>query len=439
MHDMRQLAELVRELDEQLKVCMRCGLCQSVCPLFAETGREADVARGKIALLDGLIREMFRSPGGVDRRLSRCLLCGSCAAGCPSGVKAMDIFLRARALLTGYMGLNPLKKIIFRGLLSRPRIFDTVARWGIGLQDVFLKPANRLPATSRGRSSFPLGERHLVRLAPKPFHREFGFVDKPGTSGVKAAFFVGCLTDKIYPEIGRAVLRSLEHDGAGIFLPDGQGCCGIPALSSGDVESFQKLVLHNLDRFSTGSFDYLVTACATCTATIKKVWPLFAAGFNGRDQARIAALSEKTMDISQFMVDTMRVVADNSTKAAGTRILTYHDPCHLGKSLGVAAQPRKLISAHPAYSFKEMPEADRCCGFGGTFNLEHYDISSAIGKRKRDSIVSSGCETVATSCPACMLHLSDMLSRSSDKIHVKHAIEIYADSLSGEYETPKLS
>ena len=85
MSDMKKLAQLVKALEDQLVVCMRCGMCQAVCPLFAETGREADVARGKLALLDGLVQEMFQDPKGVNERLMRCLLCGACAASCPSG------------------------------------------------------------------------------------------------------------------------------------------------------------------------------------------------------------------------------------------------------------------------------------------------------------------------------------------------------------------
>ena len=105
MSSLRALAKLMKELEDQLVVCMRCGLCQAVCPLFAETGREADVARGKLALLDGLLQEILKNPGGVQDHLSRCLLCGSCAANCPSGVKVLDIFIKGRAILAGYLGL----------------------------------------------------------------------------------------------------------------------------------------------------------------------------------------------------------------------------------------------------------------------------------------------------------------------------------------------
>jgi glycolate oxidase iron-sulfur subunit len=130
MSSLRALARLMKELEDQLVVCMRCGLCQAVCPLFAETGREADVARGKLALLDGLLKEILKSPQGVQDHLSRCLLCGSCAANCPSGVKVLDIFIKGRAILAGYLGLSPLKKAIFRNLLAKPGAFNRIMAWG---------------------------------------------------------------------------------------------------------------------------------------------------------------------------------------------------------------------------------------------------------------------------------------------------------------------
>ena len=429
MYDMKKLADLVRELEDQLMTCMRCGMCQAVCPVFAETGREADVARGKLALLDGLIQQMFKDPKGVNERLSHCLLCGSCAANCPSGVKVLEIFLRARAILTGYTGLHPLKKAVFRGMLVHPGFFDSLMEWGAKLQGIFIKPADDLLGTSCGRMLSPLAERHIKPLAPVPFHNISGRLDTSGSSGLKAAFFIGCVVDKIFPNIGEAVVKSLEHNGVGVFLPDDQGCCGIPALSSGDTETFNTLVRHNLDRFSASGCDYLVTACATCTSTIRKLWPLFAEGLNDRDRDRLTALADKTMDISQFLVDKAGVAAvDTSANDAATAV-TYHDPCHLKKSLGVAAQPRTLIRANPHRILKEMREPDRCCGCGGSFNLQYYGVSTAIGKRKRDNIVESGCSIVATSCPACMLQISDMLSQAGDRIEVKHAIEVYADSL----------
>ncbi|HYA40461.1 MAG TPA: (Fe-S)-binding protein [Syntrophobacteraceae bacterium] len=431
MYDMQKLAKLVKELEDQLVCCMRCGLCQAVCPVFAETGRETDVTRGKLALLEALTREMLKDPVGVGEHLHHCLLCGSCAANCPSGVKVLDIFIKARILLTGYLGLSPVKRLIFRGMLSHPGFFDRLLEWGACLQRVFIKPADNLLGTSCSRFWFPLGKRHFNALAAVPFHSLAGATKTDsGKSGIKVGFFSGCVIDKIFPAIGQAVVRSLDYHGIGLFLPQSQGCCGIPALSSGDATAFHRLVRHNLKTFASEPFHYLVTACATCTSTIKKLWPAMANGLTGEEQSQIRGMADKVMDISQFLVDVAGVDQVFPSRKDDLEIVSYHDPCHLRKSLGIAEQPRKLISANPRSFFREMNEADRCCGCGGSFNLEHYDMSASIGKRKRDNIIESQCSTVATSCPACILQISDMLSQAGDPVRVRHVIEIYADSLS---------
>lgn len=430
MQDMKKLAQLLKQVEDQLVVCMRCGMCQSVCPVFAETGRESDVARGKLALLDGLLQEMFKDSTGVQERLSRCLLCGSCAANCPSGVKVLDIFIKARAVITNYVGLSPLKKIIFRKMLAQPELFDQLMEWGSRLQGIFIKPVDELLGTSCARFVSPLGDRHFSSLAPQPFHRAVPFLDTPaGASGLKAGLFMGCVIDKVFPRIGHAVLRTLEHHGVGVFIPREVGCCGIPALSSGDTETYNKLVRHNLKGLASQDLDVLITACATCTSTIKKLWPTLAEELSPPELERVKTLAGKTMDISQFLVEKLGVKASGSGEGGEKPLITYHDPCHLKKSLGIAAQPRTVLQASPAYRFKEMKEADKCCGCGGSFNLQHYDLSSAIGKHKRDNIADSGASVVATSCPACMLQISDMLSQAGDRVEVKHAIEVYAESL----------
>jgi glycolate oxidase iron-sulfur subunit len=434
MSSLKELARLMQELEDLLVTCMRCGLCQSVCPLFAETGREADVARGKLALLDGLAQEILKNPQGVQDHLTRCLLCGSCAANCPSGVKVLDIFIKARAILAGYLGLSPLKKIIFRGVLSKPDWFNRVLAWGARFQGIFVKPVDDLLGSSCARFRSPLlAHRHFKPLAPVPWHLQVPRRDTaPGASNLKVVFFVGCLTDKVFPQVGEAVLAALKHHGVGVYLPAGQGCCGIPALSEGDPQTFRQLVRHNLALLDDKSnpCDYLVTACATCTSTIKTLWPLMMADASPEEQERVAALAARTLDISQFLVDKVGVAP-----AAGpedSRIsVTYHDPCHLKKSLGVAAQPRVLLQANPAYALQEMAESDWCCGCGGSFNLQHYETSAAIGHRKRENIAQSHCRVVATGCPACMLQITDMLSQAGLRVQVKHTVEIYAEALPG--------
>ncbi len=193
---------------------------------------------------------------------------------------------------------------------------------------------------------------------------------------------------------------------------------------------------HNLARFRAQSFDYLVTACATCTSTIKKIWPLMFQDATETEKAEIAALADKTLDISQFLVDKLGITALGGEISGSTVPVTYHDPCHLKKSLGVAAQPRALLQANPGLRLQEMAESDWCCGCGGSFNLQNYEISAAIGRRKCDNILQSGAAVVATGCPACMLQIIDMLSQAGGQVQVKHVVELYADALKEVLGTP---
>jgi glycolate oxidase iron-sulfur subunit len=424
---MEALARLMRELEDQLIVCMRCGMCQAVCPVFDQTGREADVARGKLALLSGLMEQMFDDPEGVYQRLNKCLLCGSCAANCPSGVRVQEIFLKARAILTGYIGLPPAKRLILRGMLAKPALFDRLTEWGAKFQKIVTRPVNDIVGTSCARVMSPLlQDRHFRTLATVPFHRQVPSVDRPaGRSGLRVAFFTGCLIDKLFPRIAHSALRVLDRLGVGVMLPENQGCCGIPALASGDLDTFNRLLAHNLSLFSGAPVDRLITACATCTSTIHEVWPTMAAAPHQRAAARLAA---RTMDINQFLVNEVGI--DSLAGAAGKpRTVTYHDPCHLKKSLKVSAEPRAVITAAAGCRLEEMAQPDWCCGMGGSFNLQYYDISKRIGEKKAAQIQATGADTLATGCPACMLQIADMLSRAGAHIAVKHPVELLAEGL----------
>ena len=188
---MKTLAGLVRELEEQLSACTRCGMCQAVCPLYRETTQESSVARGKLSILDGLMREAFKEPNKSLEQLSRCLLCGACEANCPSGVRVLELFLKARTILTGYLGMPPAKRALFRGLLARPGLFNGLLSWVARFQGLFIKPANELLGTSCARFTSPLADRHFKALATVPFHRRTKtFKKSPARTGPKAVFFL---------------------------------------------------------------------------------------------------------------------------------------------------------------------------------------------------------------------------------------------------------
>jgi glycolate oxidase iron-sulfur subunit len=428
MADIYKLSDMLKKLDDQLVNCMRCGMCQAVCPLFNETGRETDVTRGKLALLDGLASQLLHNPENVNEILNRCLLCGTCQSNCPSGVRVIDIFLEARAIMTGFFGLSPIKKAIFKGMLSNPKLFNSLTSISSKFQGIFTKKVDVLLGSSCARFNAPVvADRHFNSLATTPFRKIFPQLNTPaGTSGLRVAFFPGCVVDKMFPRIGESVIKILSRKEVGIFLPSGQACCGIPVLTSGDRQTFDHLIEMNLKLFADQKFDYLVTPCASCTATIRELWPRLYGG-SRENLPDIAALGKKTRDITEFLTDVCPV-SEHEPASEKDGSITYHDPCHLKNSLGITAQPRSLIKA-TGRTLIEMNDAGTCCGCGGSFNVAHYELSKKIGNRKADNIIDSGAKTVATSCPACMMQMTDMLSRRDKGIAVKHVVELYADSL----------
>ncbi len=431
MDKMKKLALDVKRLEKDLSACTHCGMCQACCPLFDRTRKESDVSRGKIVLLNGLINGLFKDAKGVNERLQRCLLCGSCAHGCPSGVNTVEIFIRARAIIAQYLGMPFVKKLVFQKVLSSPERFNALMDLASGFQKFFFREENNSQGTSCARTASPLlRRRHLVPLTETAFNRTLHKHDvrKEG-KGVKVAFFVGCLIDKAFPRIGHSVVDVLDHFQAGIFIPAGQGCCGIPALAAGDLKTFETLVRYHIDLFSAEKFDYLVTACATCSSTIIKLWPSLMKDKDRGLLKKIETLAEKTVDISWLMdkrFDLSSAVPDSGKKH---EIMTYHDPCHLKKSLGISEEPRRVILAS-GNDLREMKNSDACCGMGGSFNLMHYNLSTGIGQINAENIIATGCTTVATSCPACMMQISDMLAKTGRPIRVKHPVEIYAEALS---------
>lgn len=431
MDDLNLLANALMALDDKLAACMKCGLCQAVCPVYGSTLMEADVTRGKISLLENLAHRLIENPEAVSEKLERCLLCGSCQANCPSGVSILEIFMDARAIVAAYKGLSPVKKTLFRTLLPNPRLFEALMRVGAPLRKLFLKPENIPQQTVCAPLLAPfLGDRHMPPPADTPLRSKVGKLNTPkGKSRIKIAFFPGCMGDKFYTGMAEACLKVFDHHEVGVYLSDKYACCGIPALVSGDREGFARMVRHNVNVFKEGTFDYIVTPCSSCTETIRELWPQMCAktGLPYKYRDATNELSLKAMDINAFLVDVLKVRPKGHSR--GKTRITYHESCHLQKSLGVSEQPRALLRMNGDYELVEMAEADRCCGCGGSFTLSQPELSRKIGQRKRDNVIASGAEVVATGCPACMMQLSDMLARNHDPVTVRHVIEIYADSL----------
>lgn len=404
---------------QQLVKCIRCGTCRSVCPVFREEGTENTTARGKIRLIESVIDGKVQLTPAMQERMSKCLLCLACVKGCPSGVRTDELFLSARQALAEKNGLPIIKKIAFTSLQYR-WLFDMGLRLGAMFQGVVFRDAPggvgkqaRIPLPGAGLTA----RRIIPSLAHRPLRRQLPEVNKVAQPKARVAFFTGCMLNYIYPDAGRAIVDVLNRNGVEVVIPRQQYCCGTPAFTSGDFAAARYLAAQNVAALA-GDYDAIITGCASCGAAIKHDYAVVVDDPAVKEQWE--KLSDKVYDISAFLV---KMGYRQEFGKIAVKV-TYHDPCHLVRGMGVAQEPRQIIKSLPGVEFTEMPEADKCCGCGGTFSLTHYDLSRLINDRKLDNAATTGATLLLTGCPACRMHITDGLTQRHSNMQVLHTIEL---------------
>ncbi|RYD03757.1 hypothetical protein N752_18590 [Desulforamulus aquiferis] len=238
---------------------------------------------------------------------------------------------------------------------------------------------------------------------------------------MKVAFFSGCVTNYIYTSVGQAVIDVLNREGVEVFFPKDQHCCGAPAVINGDVETGREMAKSHVDLFSKEKVDAIVTVCGTCGESFKHRYAELLEK-EGAYHEKAKALGAKTYDISQFLVDVLKV--DFSKLAKVPMKVTYHEPCHLGRGMGVTKQPMQILNSIPGLSYQPMKAPNRCCGGAGSFSLTNYPVSYQILGKKLDDISGTGANTVITACGSCRMQLEDGLSQEKMGQNVMHIIEL---------------
>ncbi|MDO5675523.1 MAG: (Fe-S)-binding protein [bacterium] len=408
----KDLADYSRELGE----CVRCGACQAQCPVYLETGKEGAVARGKIVLAaEMLAGRMDLDPEAIDD-LSLCLLCGACVKNCPNQVPTDAIVSALRREISAQKGLSAIGKGV-AALTGHPRLLGNLVR-GAGLfSSLFFK---KIPETSGLRLRFspeslkdrilpPLPSRNLFARLPERLQGQ------PGKAAV--AFFAGCSITYLYPEMGEAAVRLLHRLGYTVLVPRSQGCCGMPALTSGNADLVEQLVHSNVTAFSGEKIDAIITACASCGSTLSR----FYSEIKGEAAGDIP---EKAMDIHVFLKKEGWIDRLACLPKAEKRVrVCYHDPCHL-KNHGITAEPRALLTALPTVDYVEMEGAGLCCGLGGTFAAGRPEISQGIAGRKVPGLAASGADLVASGCPGCIMQLSNIIHQAGLPMRAVHTLEL---------------
>ena len=245
-------------------------------------------------------------------------------------------------------------------------------------------------------------------------------------SGIKrnenpsAALFVPCIVDSLYPEVGEAAVRVLRRLGVRVEYPPDQTCCGQPAFNSGYLREARLSARRFIRIFEHA--ETVVCPSGSCAAMVKLHYPeLFAEEPAWRGRAE--ELGQRVFEFSQYLVDVLGV-EDLGARFEGK--VTYHDSCHLLRSLGIAKQPRKLIAGVGGLEFTEMEDSDRCCGFGGAFSVKYPAISEAILEDKVDNILKTGADAVIGCDMGCLMNIEGMLKRKGLPVRAMHIASLLA-------------
>ena len=420
--DFAQVEKFKADLDR----CTKCGFCMSACPVYREERVESSVARGKIMLIRALLDGSLTLTDEMTEQLNKCTLCLTCTQNCPAGAQVPAVITAARADKVAKKGVPFPYNIVFRWLLPRRRLFGWVVRFASWFQGIFLP---KTEGTVRHLSFFlsALGKgRHIPQIAPRFLRQSVPEVNQP-PAGVAVkytvGYFTGCMTDFVFPELGKKIINFLTKNGVEVHVPRAQGCCGAPVfLGAGDFATGRRFADTNVKAFK--DLKYIVTDCATCASAMKDYVRFLAD--NEERKKEYQEFADKIKDIAEFLVDVLKLPPSAYRVAEEFRgkTVTWHEPCHLGRYLGVKEQPRFILKSLPDIQYVEMAGADACCGMAGTFSIYFYDLSRKIAAKKVDAIAATGADVVVTDCPGCEIQLIDSLARHKKPVQVRHIMEL---------------
>jgi iron-sulfur cluster protein len=405
--------------------CIRCASCLNVCPVYRLVGGHVF---GKVYTggIGSILTAWFDALKSSEDIQALCIQCGNCTQVCPSRIDIPEMVTELRRRLVREQGTPLVQKAAFQ-VVSHRRVFHGLLRAAARAQKPFAKGGmiRHLPLFLSGMAEF----RSLPAIAEVPFRDRFPALPRPAAAKERAALYAGCLIDFAYPGVGEAVVKVLGRAGIEVVFPDDQTCCGAPARYSGAFDVAARNAMDNVRALEAAQATWIVSACPTCTVALKHDFAETLRAEGHADWAsRAEALAAKVVDFSSLV---SRLVAEGRLAlrpAPDAEPVTYHDSCHLKRTLRAHEPPRQLLRA-AGHELKEMFESDMCCGMGGSYSLKFPEISRPILERKLDHVRATGVKEVATDCPGCVMQLRGGLDKRGDPTAVRHLAEIVAARL----------
>lgn len=401
--------------------CIRCAACLNVCPAFRLVG--GHVYGGSIYTggIGTLLTSFLNNRDRGEQIQNICLQCGTCNTVCGGKLDIAGMILKLRTKFAQEDGLNPVHKFCLDTVSDR-HLFHSMLRIASVAQGAITKGQPMLRHMPMFLSGLTEG-RSLPSIAPVPFRDVLPTIqqDVPNPKG-KIAIFTGCLLDFVYVDIAKAVVKDLNMAGYLVEMPLDQACCGAPAAYMGDSDNAKKAAIMNIEAMHAEDYDYIVSACPTCTHALRDYKDKFEDDPEMKKKAE--ELSVKTFDFSKLL----SMLGGLPTTGDGKPVkVTYHDSCHMKRFMGVYKEQRELLEETAGVDIVEMNNCDKCCGFGGSYSIKFPEMSAPILEEKIDNIVATGADVVAVDCPGCLLQIQGGLDARGIQIPVKHTAQILAE------------
>ena len=404
---------------DEIAQCNRCGFCQVACPIFRSTGHEAGVARGRLALLRAIIEGRLEWNREIEEPLFDCLLCGACTANCFPAIPTSELVVKARSQYLEKVGRKSIHRLLFDQLLPYPRRLHLAARAvALGKNTGITDLAGALGLLKIFGRDFVHAHEIVERFPARPLRDQINTgVHQGRGKSLRVGYFVGCGVDIISQDAGRATLQLLKKIAKEVYVLQ-NCCCGLPAWAYGDLKAAQKLAVKNLSILASDQFDLIVTDCSSCAAFLKNYTRLFPQA--GKEHEKAVNVSARVKDMVQ-LIHAMETYTPASHPVLS---VTYHHPCHAARGQGLMKEPAEILGRLPGIEYRELPEADWCCGGAGSYAFAHYELAQQVLNRKMQNLKKTGADLLVTSCPACIMQLSYGVRKHGLSTKVCHISEL---------------
>lgn len=393
---------------DELLNCMRCGFCLPTCPTYIESGyQETHSPRGRIALMKAVVDGLIEPDEDFERSLDLCLGCRACEPVCPSGVNYGHLLEDARDIVNQNkkfsMPVRVVRKAVFKGLFPH----QNRMRGLTGLIGFYQRSGLQKVARGTGvMKLFPESLATMEKVLPNvPTMKEMKnrpeHLEAIGTKTHNVAFFSGCLMDTMFLETNNATMKLLQLAGCEIVIPSEQACCGALHGHSGEKDDAKALARRNIKAFEDTGVDFIITNAGGCGAFLVDYDHLLKDEPEWKDRAK--AFTDKIKDISQILVEVG--FHEKVELELPQQIITYQDSCHLRNVMKTASAPRTLLKAIKGVEYREMQNADRCCGSAGIYNIVESEMSMQLLDSKMVQAKETHATTIVTANPGCLLQM----------------------------------